>query len=180
MSHMIQPLAEVKVTKMKECLMLTASTITPLIMQFWNLACKQYKKHGGKTDTEIVSYVTKGMLNWSHEILKTILSLSQGNHIFIDGKIETENLSVILTTLALTQALTKEQLKVQLQSHLHPDLGLNIGLKPILATDLTAWTFKVKEQDDCIRAEDAHTQKLIDASTAAHAVCQGKKKDLLS
>jgi hypothetical protein len=31
-----------------------------------------------------------------------------------------------------------------------------------------------------MRAEDAHTQKLIDASSAAHALCHGKKKDLLS
>ena len=83
--------------------------------------------------------------NWSHKILKTILSLSQGSHVFINWKIEIENINVILTTLALTQALTKEQLKVQLQFNLHPDLRLNISLKPILATDLAAWTFKVKE-----------------------------------
>ena len=57
----MQPLAEVKVTKMKDCLMLTTGTITPLIMQSWTLACKHYKKHGGKTDAEIVSYVAKGM-----------------------------------------------------------------------------------------------------------------------
>jgi len=41
--------------------MLTAGKITPLIMQSWTLACKRYKKHGGKTDTEIVSYVAEGM-----------------------------------------------------------------------------------------------------------------------
>ena len=56
-----QPLAEVKVTKMKECLMLTVSTITLLIMQSWTLACKHYKQHGRKTDAEIVSYITEGM-----------------------------------------------------------------------------------------------------------------------
>jgi hypothetical protein len=61
MSPTTQPLAEVKVTKMKECPMLTAETITPLIMQSWTLACKHYKKHGGKTDAEIVSYVAEGM-----------------------------------------------------------------------------------------------------------------------
>ena len=61
MSPSSQPLAEVKVTKMKECLMLTAGRITPLIMQSWTLACKRYQKHGGKTDAEIVSYVTEGM-----------------------------------------------------------------------------------------------------------------------
>ena len=61
MTPTTQPLAEVKVMKMKECPMLTAGTITLLIMQLWNLACKHYKKHGRKLDTEIVSYAAKGM-----------------------------------------------------------------------------------------------------------------------
>ena len=61
MSPTTQPLAEVKVTKMKDCPMLTAGKVTPLIMQSWTLACKRYKKHGGKTDSESVSYVTEGM-----------------------------------------------------------------------------------------------------------------------
>ena len=61
MSATAQPLAEVKVTKMKECPMLTMGQITLLIMQLWTLACKHYKKHGGKTDTKIVSYVVEGM-----------------------------------------------------------------------------------------------------------------------
>ena len=148
----------------------------------------------GKTDTEIVSYVTEGMFephlvvwyqanqthidsltldayllelsqlvlkkNWSHEILKMILSSSQGNHVFIDWKIKIKNLNTILTTSAPAQALTKVQLKVQLQSNLHPDLRLNLSLKPVLAmADLATWAFEVKEQDDCMRAEDACTQK---------------------
>ena len=41
--------------------MLTAGQITPLIMQSWTLACKRYKKHGRKTNAEIVSYVAEGM-----------------------------------------------------------------------------------------------------------------------
>ena len=68
--------------------------------------------------------------NWAHNMLETILSSSQGNHIFIDWKIEIENLNVILATSAPTQALTKDQLKVQLQSSLHPDLRLNLSLEP--------------------------------------------------
>ena len=61
MSPTTQPLIEVKVTKMKECPMLTAGKVTPLIMQSWTLVCKCYKKHGGNTDAEIVSYVAEGM-----------------------------------------------------------------------------------------------------------------------
>ena len=159
MSTTTQPLTEVKVMKMKECLMLTTGRITPLIMQSWTLACKCYKKHGGRLDTDIVSYVTEGMFelcliawyqadqtridglildayllelsqlvlerNWSHDILKTILSSSQGNQVFIDWKIELENLNAILATSAPTKALTKAELKTQLQSNLHPDLRLN-------------------------------------------------------
>jgi hypothetical protein len=153
-------------------------------MQSWTLACKRYKKHGGKTDTEIVSYVAEGMFeprlvawyqadqsridgltldaylldlsqlvlerNWAHDILETILCSSQGNHIFIDWKIEMENLNAILATSAPAWALTKDQLKVQLQSNLHPDLRLNLSLEPVLATDLAAWAFEVKERDDCM------------------------------
>ena len=186
--------------------MLTAGRITPLIMQSWALACKRYKKHGGKTDTKIVSYVAEGMFeprlvawyqanqsridsltlnayllelsqlvlerNWAHDILETILSSSQGNCVFIDWKIKMENLNMILVTSAPAWALTKDQLKDQLQSNLHPDLRLNLSLKPILATDLTAWAFEVKERDDHMQAKDARTQKLIDTSTAAHVVCR--------
>ena len=68
--------------------------------------------------------------NWTHDILETILSSSQGSRIFINWKIEIENLNVILATSAPTRALTKDQLKVQLQSNLHPDLRLNLSLEP--------------------------------------------------
>jgi hypothetical protein len=214
MSAAAQPLAEVKVMKMKECLMLTVGQITLLIMQSWTLACKHYKKHGRKTDTEIVSYVAEGMFeprlvawyqadqacidgltldtyllelsqlvlekNWAHNILKTILSSSQGDCIFMDWKIEMENLNAILTTAAPAKALTKDQLKVQLQSNLHPNLRLNLSLEPVLATDLAIWAFEVKERDDHMRADNAHTQKLIDTSMATHMVCRSEKKDLLS
>ena len=88
--------------------------------------------------------------NWAHDILKMILSSSQGNHVFIDWKIEMENLNMILATLAPAWALTKDQLKIQLQSNLHPNLRLNLSLELMLATDLTAWAFEVKEQDDCM------------------------------
>jgi hypothetical protein len=86
--------------------------------------------------------------NWAHDILETILSSSQGNCVFIDWKIEMENLNAILATSAPARALMKDQLKVQLQSNLHPDLRLNLSLEPVLATDLAAWAFEVKEQDD--------------------------------
>ena len=183
-------------------------------MQSWILMCKWYKKHGGKTDTQIVSYIAKGMFkprpvawyqtdqtridalslyayltelsqlvlkkNWSHDILETILSSSQGNQVFIDWKIELENLNAILTTSTPTKALTKAKLKTQLQSNLHPDLRLNISLEPVLAVDLAPWAIEVKEHDDQMQAEDARTQKLIDASTAACATHRSEKKDLLS
>ena len=98
----------------------------------------------------------------------------------MDWKIEVENLNAILTTFTPVKALTKDQLKVQLQSILHPDLRLSLSLEPVLATNLAAWSFEVKEHDDRMRAENAHTQKLINASSATHALCQSKKKDILS
>jgi hypothetical protein len=214
MSQQTQTLAKVKVTKMKECLMLTARKIAPLIMQSWTLTCKRYIKHGSRMATDIVSYVAEGMFeprlvvwyqadqtridalslneylkelmllvlekNWVHDILKTILPSSQGTQVFMDWKIEIENLNAILTTSTPTKALTKAQLKAQLQSNLHPDLRLSLSLEPVLAPDLAAWAFEVKECDDHMQAKDERTQKLIDVSNTACAACQGKKKDLLS
>jgi hypothetical protein len=189
MSPSSQTLAEVKVTKMKECPMLTAGKITPLILQSWTLACKRYMKHGGRTTTNVVSYVAEGMFepclmgwyqadqtridtltldeylaeltllvlekNWAHNILEAILSSSQGLQPFMDWKIEMENLNAILTTSTPLKALTKVQLKVQLQSNLNPDLRLSLNLEPVLATDLAAWAFEVKERDDRLHAENA-------------------------
>lgn len=209
-----QTLAEVKVTKMKECPMLTAGKITPLILQSWTLACRRYLKHGGRTPTDVVSYVAEGMFkprlvvwyqadqtrintltldqylkelsllvlekNWAHDILEAILSSSQGSQPFMDWKIEMENLNAILTTSAPTKALSKDQLKVQLQANLHPDLRLSLSLEPVIATELAAWAFEVREHDDRLRAEDARTQRLIDASQSACAARRGEKKDLLS
>ena len=105
--------------------------------------------------------------NWAHDILELILSSTHGNCIFIDWKIEVENVNTILTTSALSKALTKAQLKVQLQSNLHPDLRLNLSLELTVATNLATWTFEVKERNNHMWAEDACTQKLIDASAVA-------------
>lgn len=46
--------------------------------------------------------------NWSHDILETILSSTQGDRVFIDWKIELENLNAILATSALSKVLTKD------------------------------------------------------------------------
>jgi hypothetical protein len=54
--------AEVKVSKMKDCLILTKGHIDPITLQSWSLACKRYMKHVEKTANEIVSYVTEGMM----------------------------------------------------------------------------------------------------------------------
>ena len=57
-----QPLAEVQTAKMKDCPVLTAGKITPLVLQSWALACKRYMKHAEKKPTEIVSFVAEAML----------------------------------------------------------------------------------------------------------------------
>jgi hypothetical protein len=86
--------------------------------------------------------------NWAHDILETILSSKQGNQVFIDWKIEMENLNTILTTSSSKHALTKEPLKVQLQSNLHPDLRHNLNNEPTISTNLAAWSIEVKECDN--------------------------------
>ena len=62
MDNAADKLAEVKTAKMKDCPILTARKITPLILQSWALACKRYMKHAEKTPDEIVSFVAEAML----------------------------------------------------------------------------------------------------------------------
>src|SRR5271168_1983271 len=57
-----QPLAEVQTAKMKDCPVLTAGRITPLILQSWALTCKRYMKHADKKPEEIISFVAEAML----------------------------------------------------------------------------------------------------------------------
>ncbi|HEV7737766.1 MAG TPA: hypothetical protein VGO47_10405 [Chlamydiales bacterium] len=54
--------AEVKIGKLKDCPMLTAGKIDPIIFQTWNLPCKRYMKHAGKQPEEIVSFVAEAMM----------------------------------------------------------------------------------------------------------------------
>jgi hypothetical protein len=209
-----QPLAEVQTAKMKDCPVLTAGRITPLILQSWSLACKRYMKHADKKPTEIVSFVAEAMLeprlvawyqagqaridaltldqyleelsklvlekNWAHKIRDTIISSKQGSRAFIDWKIELENLNAILVTSSPTHALTEDGLKVQLEANLNSELKINLLNEPTLSAKLDAWSTEVKERDDRVKAENARTQRLIDASNAARAAKRGERKDLLS
>ena len=209
-----QPLAEVQTAKMKDCPVLTAGRITPLVLQSWSLACKRYMKHADKKPTEIVSFVAEAMLeprlvawyqagqaridalmlseyleelsklvlekNWAHKIRDTIISSKQGDRAFIDWKIEIENLNAILTTSSPTHALTDDGLKIQLEANLNSELKTNLLNEPTLFSKLDAWSTEVKERDDRVRAENARTQRLIDASNAARTAKRVEKKDLLS
>ncbi|KAH0584863.1 hypothetical protein H2248_008141 [Termitomyces sp. 'cryptogamus'] len=65
------PLAEVKITKLKECPMLTEGRMDDYLFQQWSIACHQYQKHSGKKPMEVVAYVADGMLEpqfiaWYH------------------------------------------------------------------------------------------------------------------
>ncbi|KAG6871239.1 hypothetical protein C0995_006961, partial [Termitomyces sp. Mi166 len=54
------PLAEVKVTKLKDCPMLTGGYMDNNLFQQWSIACHQYKKHSRKKPEEIVAFVADG------------------------------------------------------------------------------------------------------------------------
>ena len=118
--------------------------------------------------------------NWAHKIRDTIISSKQGDRPFFDWKIEMENLNAILTTSSPTHALTEEGLRIQLEANLNLELKTNLFNEPVLATKLDAWSVEVKERDDRVRAENARTQRLIDANNAARAAKRGEKRDLLS
>ncbi|KIJ32224.1 hypothetical protein M422DRAFT_184842, partial [Sphaerobolus stellatus SS14] len=57
-----KPLAEVRVSKLKDCPILTPGRIDPLVLQTWTHACRRYMKHAEKKTTEIVSFVADGMM----------------------------------------------------------------------------------------------------------------------
>ena len=57
-----QPLAQVQTAKMKDCPILTAGRITPLVLQSWTLTCKCYMKHADNKPTKIISFVAEAML----------------------------------------------------------------------------------------------------------------------
>ncbi|KAG6901290.1 hypothetical protein C0995_014034 [Termitomyces sp. Mi166 len=66
-----RPLAKVRVTKLKECPMLTEGCMDDHVFQQWTIMCQQFQKHLGKKDSEIVSFVVDGMLEpqfitWYH------------------------------------------------------------------------------------------------------------------
>ncbi|KAG6876793.1 hypothetical protein C0992_011716 [Termitomyces sp. T32_za158] len=66
-----RPLVEVRITKLKECPMLTEGRMDNYLFQQWSIACRRYQKHSGKKPAEIIAYVADGMLKlrfvaWYH------------------------------------------------------------------------------------------------------------------
>ncbi|KAG5349879.1 hypothetical protein C0989_001454 [Termitomyces sp. Mn162] len=66
-----RPLAEVKVSKLKDCPMLTLGWLDIKKFQEWSNACHWYLKHSEKKPEEIVRFVADGMLEpcfmkWYH------------------------------------------------------------------------------------------------------------------
>ncbi|KAG5348996.1 hypothetical protein C0989_006660 [Termitomyces sp. Mn162] len=64
-------LAEVKVSKLKDCPMLTPGRLDVKKFQEWSNACHQYLKHSEKKPEEIVKFIANGMLEpcfvkWYH------------------------------------------------------------------------------------------------------------------
>jgi hypothetical protein len=109
--------------------------------------------------------------NWDHQIRQQILSSKQGNHVFIDWKIELENLNAILTTSSPTCALNSASLKNQLKANLNEELLLNLTNEPILAMELAAWSLKVKERDERMQAENERMLHLIQANNVTCTAC---------
>ncbi|KAH0589630.1 hypothetical protein H2248_005361 [Termitomyces sp. 'cryptogamus'] len=75
------PLAEVKVSKLRDCLMLMLGWLDVEKFQEWSNACHQYLKHSEKKPEEIVRFVADGMLEprfvkWYHANQTCINALS--------------------------------------------------------------------------------------------------------
>ncbi|KAG6915253.1 hypothetical protein DXG01_012468 [Tephrocybe rancida] len=76
-----RPLAEVKIAKLKDCLMLTAGHFNVEVFQEWANACHRYSKHSDKKPEDIVRFVADGMLEpryvkWYHANQKHIDTLT--------------------------------------------------------------------------------------------------------
>ncbi|KAG6875542.1 hypothetical protein C0993_008672 [Termitomyces sp. T159_Od127] len=125
-----RPLTEVRVTKLKECPMLTKGRMDNHIFQQWTIACQQFQKHLGKKNSEIVSFVADDMLEpqfvtWYHanqSRINSILGSYQGNTAFADWVVVLQNLNAWLENMRLEHTLSDTSLKAHLESHMRPDL----------------------------------------------------------
>ena len=204
-----QTLAEVQTTKMKDCPILTARKITPLILQSWSLACKRYMKHAEKEPEEIVSYVAEAMLEprlvawyqagqtcidvlsldqYLEELSKLVLEKNWAHKIrdtIISSKqgswafIDWKIEIENLNAILTTSSPAHTFTKSRLKIQLEAN-KTNLLNELCLSNKLDVWSTEVKERDDRVRAENARTQCLIDANNAARAARRGEKKDLLS
>ncbi|KAG5350043.1 hypothetical protein C0989_000491 [Termitomyces sp. Mn162] len=177
------PLAEVKITNLKECPMLTKSHMENYLFQQWSIVCHQYQKHSGKKPMEVVAYIADGMIdammlneylkgfqkfalphNWQTKVRDTILGSYQEGALFADWAMVVQNLNAHLKNMGSKHTLSDLLLKAHFESHMCLDLHQKMDAKKLKLPQLTNWIAEVTELDEELVEDRAQTQAMINAS----------------
>ncbi|KAG6901979.1 hypothetical protein C0995_006078 [Termitomyces sp. Mi166 len=164
-----RPLAEVKVTKLKDCPMLTPGRMDDYTFQQWAIACKRYQKHSRKSDDEIVSFIADGMLEPRFDVRDTILASYQGNISFADWAVVIQDLNAQLSNTKSPYTLDDKALQAHFESHMRPDLHRKKDVSTLNYKNLTEWILLITELDEGLAEERAQTQALINANNTEWA-----------
>ncbi|KAG6859292.1 hypothetical protein C0995_009937 [Termitomyces sp. Mi166 len=174
------PLAEVKVTKLKDCPMLTPGRMDDYTFQQWAIACKRYQKHSRKSDDEIVSFIADGMLEprfvaWYHANQSCIDKLSLQEYLdelqkyALPRHWQQDDLNARLSNTKSPYTLDDKALQAHFKSHMRPDLRRKKDISTLNYKNLTEWILLITELDEGLADERARTQALIDTNNVERA-----------
>ncbi|KAF8975836.1 hypothetical protein BDQ17DRAFT_1385231 [Cyathus striatus] len=206
-----RPLAEVKTStmKVKECPILTAGHINPVVFYSWSIACRRFAKHAEKKPSEIVSFIAGAMLEprlvaWYNsdttcidtltleayllELSKLVLLKNWGKKIHnqilssTQGSKSFMDWKIKLENLNAILISTSPAHTVDRLSALKNHLEANMDADLKLAIeDEELLSQEVAEWDEKLRSERICMQRLIDqAQSARSSAHRTEKRDLLS
>ncbi|KAG5335603.1 hypothetical protein C0989_000886 [Termitomyces sp. Mn162] len=175
------PLAKIKVTKLKDCPMLTLDQVDIEKFQECSNACHHYLKHLEKKPTKYLMEFAKYALpqKWVQGVRNTILASKQGSRCFLDWKIKLKNSNALLTKTKSVCVLSNVALQAQLEANIDVDLHAKLDNINIIAVTFVDLVSKLTELDKDLREENTQMQRLIDANNAAHNVEHQKWKLLV-
>ncbi|KAG6883543.1 hypothetical protein C0992_008516 [Termitomyces sp. T32_za158] len=180
------PLAEVRITKLKECPMLTEGCMDDYLFQQWSIACCRYQKHSGKKPAEIVAYVADGMLEprfvaWYHTNQSRIDAmmldeyLEEFQRFALPRNWQTKVQDTILSSYQEGASFADWVVVAHFESHMRPDLRRKVDARKFRLPELADWIAEVTELDVELAEDRAQTQAMIDASNFERS---GKRKPL--
>ncbi|KAG6896783.1 hypothetical protein C0992_006089 [Termitomyces sp. T32_za158] len=161
-----RPLAEVKITKLRECPMLTEGQTLweerfggSFLRSGWNaratLRCLVPRQSVQNRLTVPQSIPPRAARRWQTKVRDTILELYQENAAFADWVVVLQNLNARLRNTKSEHTLMETSLKAHLESHMCPDLRRKVDYRQIPPGELVDWITEVTELDEELAEERA-------------------------